>query len=268
MSFLQAGRGLFATLLLLSMTGGTGCEIPSPDPVDGRPESKEPRQISAPVPAPRAERPEVTERFLVFDDERIHLTLAYLRAHSAPSLDPVNPAGTFMEPRVVVLHWTGGSTAASTLATFAPSRLRGRANLQDAGALNVSAHFLVDRDGGVTQLLETTRVGRHTIGLNHISIGIENVGYEPDHPLTSVQVQANAALIRWLHARHGITHVIGHHEYREMEGHPYFVELDPNYRTAKVDPGAAFVTSVFRELEDLRLQRASALDGAPSEQVR
>jgi hypothetical protein len=266
-SFLQAGKGLFATLLLLSATGGTGCGTPLPDLVDGRSESKEPRQISAPALIPRATRPEMTERFIIFDNERVHLTLAYLRAHSAPNLDPVNPAGTFMEPKVVVLHWTGGSTAASTLATFAPSRLRGRANLQGAGALNVSAHFLVDRDGGVTQLLETTRVGRHTIGLNHISIGIENVGYEPDHPLTDAQVQANATLIRWLHARHGITYLIGHYEYREMEGHPYFVELDPNYRTAKVDPGAAFVTSVFRKLEDLRLHRASSLEGEPSEQV-
>lgn len=256
MPLVRARRLLSAGLVLLAASAGLGCDARPADSADHRVEPKKPVQAPPAAPAPTTPRPEVTEQFLAFDKERVRLTLAYLRAHTDPDIDPEDPAGTFMEPRVVVLHWTGGSTAAGALATFAPNRLRGRANLQGAGALNVSAHFVVDRDGQTTQLLETNRVGRHTIGLNHISIGIENVGYEPDHPLTRAQVETNAALIRWLHARHGITHVVGHHEYRQMEGHRYFVERDPNYRTAKVDPGDAFVASVLRELEDLSLQRA------------
>ena len=36
--------------------------------------------------------------------------------------------------------------------------------------------------------------------------------------------------IRYLAGRFPITHLIGHSEYRAMEGHPYFVERDPAYR--------------------------------------
>ena len=122
--------------------------------------------------------------------------------------------------------------------------------------MNVAAHFLVDRDGTVYQLLEETRVARHCIGLNHLSIGIENVGGGAKYPLTAAQVSANAELVRMLNAKHDITHLIGHHEYRQMESHPYFSEKDPKYRTVKPDPGADFMRKVRAELTDLQLQGA------------
>ena len=97
-----------------------------------------------------------------------------------------------MQPKVVVLHWTGSTSALlpGTPLPVPPSAGERRC----AGALNVSSHFLVDRDGRVQQLLPENRIARHCIGLNHLSIGIENVGTN-SAPLMSAQLQANLDLI-------------------------------------------------------------------------
>jgi N-acetyl-anhydromuramyl-L-alanine amidase AmpD len=129
-------------------------------------------------------------------------------------------------------------------------RLAGRPNLAGAGALNVSAHFLVDQDGSIHQLLPETTMARHVIGLNHVAIGVENVGGAKGFPLTQAQVVANAALVCWLSTQHPIERLIGHHEYRSLEGTGYFDEQDPTYRTVKVDPGDSFMAQVQAELVD------------------
>jgi N-acetyl-anhydromuramyl-L-alanine amidase AmpD len=98
-------------------------------------------------------------------------------------------------------------------------------------------------------------MARHCIGLNHVAIGIENVGGGKGHALTRKQLAANAALVRDLVARHPtITHLIGHHEYRRMEGHAYWLELDPTYRNLKPDPGPAFMKKLRAEVADLKLE--------------
>lgn len=215
---------------------------PPPAPVEALP---------AAVVAPPALAPPFTERLLPWPAERTELTRAYWRAHYG---EP--PTDDRIEPHVVVLHWTGGSTAESAWQTFAPATLAGRAELQDAGALNVSAHFLVDRDGTTWQLVPTDRMARHVIGLNHTAIGIENVGDGERWPLTPAQVDANAALVRWLAQEHDITHLIGHHQYQRLAAHPYWQERDAGYRTVKVDPGDGFVEAVRARLEDLHLAEA------------
>ena len=124
-------------------------------------------------------------------------------------------------------------------------------------AVNVSAQFLVDRDGTIYRLQPETRMARHCIGLNHIAIGVENVGDGDRVPLTDAQVAANAALIRDLAARFPITHVIGHSASHAMRAHPYFVERVRGYRNSKPDPGAGFLRDVRARIADL------ALAGAP-----
>ena len=118
------------------------------------------------------------------------------------------------------------------------------------------AHFVVDRDGTIYRLAPETWMGRHTIGLNHIAIGVENVGDGARYPLTRAQVEANARLVRYLAGKHAITHVIGHHESARMEGHAYWRELDPKYRNRKPDPGKAFMRKVRARIADLGLHGA------------
>jgi N-acetylmuramoyl-L-alanine amidase len=191
----------------------------------------------------------IVERPLPPDPERERLGLLYLEEHQGGK-----PATTTIAPAVVVLHWTGGASADSAWNTFAPAALSGRPELGGGTQLNVGAHYLVDRDGTVFRLLPDTALARHTIGLNHVAIGIENVGDGGAHPLTAAQVAANALLVRQLCATLPLRWLIGHSEYRALEGTPLFVERDPAYRTVKPDPGAAFLEAVRAAVADLELQ--------------
>ena len=218
------------------------------------PPSPEVAAVAAPAPvAPVVPAPVILDSPIPFGPERERLTVEYLSAHRTAALTGDAAQDTRMVPRVIVLHWTAGPTAKSAWNTFSAPTLSGRADLQGAGALNVGAHYLVDRDGTIERLFPEDRIVRHVIGLNHVAIGVENVGGGADLPLTAQQVTANAALVRWIAARQPITHLIGHLEYRGLEGTPYFEEKDPNYRTSKPDPGADFMEKVRAEVADLGL---------------
>jgi N-acetyl-anhydromuramyl-L-alanine amidase AmpD len=193
--------------------------------------------------------PEIVEAPLAWSDERARLTLDYRRAHSDPAASDLA-----IEPRVIVLHFTGGDSAKATRAYFDHTRIEAsRAGLARAGAVNVSSHFLVDRDGTIYRLQPETRFARHCIGLNHIAIGIENVGDGDKTPLTDAQVAADAALVRDLSQRFPITHLLGHHEVMRFRDHPYYIERDPSYKNDKDDPGEQFMTRVREKVADLKL---------------
>lgn len=205
-----------------------------------------PTDAAAPVDAaPLA----IVDAPLAWSAERERLTLAYRRLHSDPAATDL-----VIDPRVIVLHYTGGNSASATRAYFDHVKLEAaRKQLARGGAVNVSAHFIVDRDGTIYRLQPETRYARHCIGLNHIAIGIENVGDGDRHPLTDAQVAADAALVRDLVGRFHITHLLGHQEVMKFRDHPYFVERDASYHNAKSDPGAAFMTRVRERVADLAL---------------
>jgi N-acetyl-anhydromuramyl-L-alanine amidase AmpD len=190
-------------------------------------------EVRAPAPVPADARvsdapPDARELAIVdapitWNDERARLTLEYRRRHSEPAAKDLT-----IEPHVIVLHYTDGDSAAATRAYFDNVRIEaGRKDLVRAGAVNVSSHFLVDRDGTIYRLQPETRFARHFIGLNHIAIGIENVGDGDKHPLTDAQVTADAALVRDLAARYPITHLFGHYEVMKLRGTPLYVERGP-----------------------------------------
>ncbi|MBK9037517.1 MAG: N-acetylmuramoyl-L-alanine amidase [Myxococcales bacterium] len=172
--------------------------------------------------------------------ERERLMLAYRRLHSDPDATDLTIA-----PRMIVLHYTAGGSAKGTHGYFSRTRLEEeRATLRKGGAANVVSHFLVDRDGTIYRLIPETRMGRHAIGVNHVAIGVENVGDEARWPLTDAQVAANVALVRDLAARFPIERVVGHHEVAALKGTPWFVELVRGYGNSKGDPGARFMAAV------------------------
>ena len=100
-----------------------------------------------------------------FDAKRRSETAAYARRHYG--LDTWRLA----RPHVIVEHVTVSSTFASAYATFAadvPDR-----ELHELPGL--CAHFVVDRDGIVYELVRLDTICRHTVGLNWTAIGIEHV---------------------------------------------------------------------------------------------
>jgi N-acetyl-anhydromuramyl-L-alanine amidase AmpD len=193
--------------------------------------------------------PAIHEWPLPFDADRQRLTLEYIRAHYDPSATTIT-----IEPRMIVVHWTSIPTLAATHAFFAPAELSpSRADIQHAGNLNVSAHYLVDRDGTVYRLLPDSIMARHVIGLNRVALGIENVG-SAEQPLTPAQLKSNVALIRCLKAAHPtIRYLIGHFEYGKFRHTPLWQERDSTYLTEKKDPGQPFMIRLRRMLRDSTL---------------
>ena len=126
------------------------------------------------------------------------------------------------DPKVIVEHYT---------ATTRPTRRRGtrspptRPTSSSHERPGVCAHFLIDRDGTITQLVPLRWRCRHTVGLNHVAIGIEHVGVSDagrdGRPARSSRPRC--ALTRWLQARFGIRtrDVIGH---AESLSSPYYHE--------------------------------------------
>ena len=195
-------------------------------------------------------QPTVLDHPIPFGETRLGLTRDYLKErYGLPGED----AG--IRPRMIVLHWTAIPTLQGSLDAFEPEQLPGaRGDIQSAGALNVSAHYLIDRDGTIYHLMPDTIMARHTIGLNHCAIGIENVGGTAETPLTEAQFKSNAWLVRKLADRFPIDYLIGHYEYTAFEGHPLWLEKDAGYRTEKTDPGSDFMQRIRQTLKDLRFK--------------
>ena len=205
-------------------------------------------------PAPRvaAPGPRVVDRPIPFSPARVAMTREYIRAHYGLDVADID-----IVPRIVVLHWTAAATLEGSFHAFAPETVPGsRTELTGAGEVNVSAHYLVDRDGTIYRLMPETWMARHVIGLNYEAIGVENVGGVGGvDDLTQAQVAANVALIRSLARRYpSIQYLIGHSEYREFEGHPLWRERDAGYLTEKIDPGERFLRAVRAGVEPLGLK--------------
>ncbi len=196
--------------------------------------------------------PAIVDAPIAWSDHRAELTLEYRRAHSDPDAKDLE-----ITPRAIILHFTGSGSAKATRAYFDPAEIEpARTELRRAGAVNVSSHFLVDRDGTIYRLQPETRFARHCIGMNHLAIGIENVGDAGKSPLTDAQVAADAALVRDLARRYPITHLLGHSEVMKLRDQPYYVERDPTYRNEKDDPGDRFMARVRERVADLHLSGA------------
>lgn len=192
---------------------------------------------------------EIVDLPMAWSAEREALTLAYRKRHTDAAAQDLAIA-----PTVIVLHYTGGSSAKATRGYFDHLRIEAaRTQLAGAGAVNVSSHYVIDRDGTVYRLQPETRFARHCIGLNHVAIGIENVGDEAKYPLTDAQVAVDAALVRDLVGRFPITHLLGHHEVMKFRDNPLYVERDASYVNRKGDPGAAFMAKVRAAVADLEL---------------
>ena len=193
----------------------------------------------------------IIDRPVPFSEERTQLTRDYIREHYG-----VEASSIEIVPRIIVLHWTAGTTLQGDYNTFVPATLRGRADLAKASALNVGIQFLVDRDGTIYRLMPETWMARHVIGLNYNAIGVENVGGVKDvADLTPQQLDANIRLVRYLAKKYPtINYLIGHHEYRTFEGHPLWLERDTAYRTTKSDPGESFMQAVRAAVRDRNLK--------------
>ncbi|HEV7495273.1 peptidoglycan recognition family protein [Baekduia sp.] len=114
-------------------------------------------------------------------------------------------------PKVIVEHMTENASFSETFNTFAP-------DVPDSELHELPgtcAHFVIDTNGTIHQLVSLKWICRHTVGLNWTAIGIEHVGFREAGVLGSIRMlRASLRLTRWLQAKYGITdnNVIGHAE--------------------------------------------------------
>jgi len=191
---------------------------------------------------------EIIQKPIIFTQHRKALTLEYIQTHYA-----LAPKDITIAPKVIVLHYTAITTLKGSFEAFKREELpSGRTDISTKKAsANVSVPYLIDQDGTIYQLMPDNWMGRHVIGLNYSSIGIENVGTLGT--LTPAQVKANIALIKYLQEKYPkIEYLIGHSQYRCFETHPLWLEKDKGYRTHKEDPGKSFMQEIQTSITTLQ----------------
>ena len=144
-----------------------------------------------------------------------------------------------LHPKVIVEHYTGSNSFSAAWNAFA-------ANTPDrelGGLPGDCAHFIVDRDGTIYQLVRLSVMCRHTVGLNYLAIGIEHVGTSDAEILHDpAQIRASLELTAWLVGRFHIRirNVIGHNEslsspYHKELYEPWAHQTHADWRHADMD---------------------------------
>ena len=148
---------------------------------------------SASLAAPA--RPPVIQRPIPFPVVRKREMRGYARRHYA--LDDFR----LRHPRVIVEHYTATNTFRAAFDTFA----RDVPDVELRELPGTCAHYVIDRDGGVYQLVSTRLMCRHAVGLNYTAIGIEHVGRSDAALLGDRrQLRASLALTRYLQSKYGV----------------------------------------------------------------
>jgi len=168
-------------------------------------------------------RPHIVSRPIPFGPQRRAEMVAYARRHYGPAY----ATWRLVHPRVIVEHYTANESFSATWNTFAPDH----PDPELHELPGTCAHFVIDKDGTIYQLVSLDTMCRHTVGLNYTAIGIEHVGTSASEILRDpAQIGASLRLTRWLMARYGIAlrNVIGHNESLSS---PYHRELVARLRT-------------------------------------
>jgi len=149
-------------------------------------------------------KPHIVWKPIPFPAKRLAETAVYAKKHYG--IDSY-----VLHPKAIVEHVTATTTFSSVWNGFA-------ADVPDSELHELPgtcAHFVIDTDGTIYQLVRTDVICRHTVGLNWAAIGIEHVG------MSDAQVMADAAQMRssleltaWLMWKFHIplANVIGHNE--------------------------------------------------------
>jgi N-acetyl-anhydromuramyl-L-alanine amidase AmpD len=157
--------------------------------------------LLAAAPPPK---PAIVWKPIPFGAKRLAETAQYSKRH-------YGTASYVLRPRAIVEHYTASTTFASAYNTFAADVPDGELH-QLPGTC---AHFVVDTDGTIYQLVRLNVRCRHTVGLNWAAIGIEHVGTSDAQILGDAQqLDASLALTVWLMSKYRIplANVIGHNE--------------------------------------------------------
>jgi len=161
--------------------------------------------VAATVAVGLPPKPAIVQKPIPFGAARRAETAAYAKRHYGIA------TWRLRSPHVIVEHYTATTSFASAWNTFASDA----PDAELGERPGTCAHFVIDRDGTIYQLVPLGVICRHTVGLNWTAIGIEHVGTSDRSILDNPrQLQASLRLTLWLMSRYSISlpNVIGHSE--------------------------------------------------------
>jgi len=188
-------------------------------------------------------KPHIVWKPIPFGPARVAEMRAYARRHYGLRT-------AVLKPQAIVEHVTALSSFSAVYKTF-------RADVPDAELHELPgtcAHFVVDRDGTIYQLVRLNLMCRHTVGLNWAAIGIEHVGLSDAQVLgDAAQMRSSLALTLWLMSRYRISlaNVIGHNEsltsplHKELYG-PWRCQTHADWRRADMEVYRARLVALAR----------------------
>ena len=173
------------------------------------------------APAAAEERPpKVVKKLIPYGQDRKDDMAAYSQRHYGES------AWQLTAPKLIVIHYAEAGTIDSIYNTFAPNR----PDVEYNELPGVCSHFAVSAKGVAYKFVPVSIRCRHVVGLNHVSVGIEHVGFSDQDVLgRKPELKGSLRLTHALRCRLGIPvkGVIGHNESLDS---PYYLELDPDFQ--------------------------------------
>ncbi len=174
------------------------------------------------------------------------------------SVTTARAPGTFAIRKVIVEHYTDGTTFSGAWNTFA-------SNSPDLGELpGICAHFVIDRDGTIYQLVPLGIRCRHAVGMNWTAIGIEHVGTSDEAGLGDpAQMRSSLRLTLWLMHRYGINIAERDRPPEDLQS-PYHHELYPTWRCQTHADFPHWAMHEYRQrLRKLATKRGIAVGAGP-----
>jgi beta-N-acetylhexosaminidase len=171
--------------------------------------------------AAAARKPHIVWSPIPFPAQRKREMRRYSRRHYG------EPVYKLREVRTIVEHYTAVDSYSATWNTFADDS----PDPELHELPGTCAHFVIDTDGTIHQLVSLRIRCRHTVGLNDRSIGIEHVATSDAGVMGNRRMlRASLRLTRWLQNRYGVRtkYVIGH---AESLSSPFHHERVPRLRT-------------------------------------
>jgi N-acetylmuramoyl-L-alanine amidase len=167
-----------------------------------------------------AARPEIHKRLIPYPKKRKREMAAYSKRHYGAC------KWRLRSPKLIVIHYAVAGSIGAIYNTFAPDN----PDVEFGELPGVCSHYAVGGGGGIAKFVPPSIRCRHVVGLNHVAIGIEHVGFSDADILNRpAQLNASLRLTQWLRCRFGIPidGVIGHNESLSS---PYYKELDPRFK--------------------------------------
>jgi beta-N-acetylhexosaminidase len=167
-----------------------------------------------------AAKPPLKKKLIPYPKSRKRDMAAYSKRHYG------HYKWQLVDPKLVVMHYAEAGSVGSIYNTFAPNH----ADPEFGEKPNVCSHFAVSAGGGIYKFVPVSVRCRHVVGLNHVAIGIEHVGFSDADVLNrQAQLDASLKLTHWLRCRFGlpVEQVIGHNESLSS---PFYKELDPRFK--------------------------------------